>query len=173
MITVQHSEEFLSLAAINAIAAIAGVELGCSIHDYGIDGTIQEMRDDPFCGKIPSLTIDYQLKASINWKQENGYIIYDLNVKNYNKLISRLKDKATNVPFLLILLCLPKKQEEWLSVCTEEIILRKCCYWYTVSDSENYSNNKDKIRIKIPDSNIFLPETVIKMFEDRRGKDEF
>lgn len=168
----QHSEEFLSISAITGIAAMAGVELECSIHDYGVDGTIREIRYDPFCGRVPSLTMDYQMKASINWEQRDGYIIYDLEVKNYNQLISRLKDRASNTPFLLILLCLPK-EEEWLSICSEEMKLRKCCYWYTVSDSDDYSDNSSTVRIKIPVSNILLPETITKMFEDRRGKDEF
>jgi Domain of unknown function (DUF4365) len=68
MITVQHSVEFLSIAAMNAIASLAGVELECSTHDDGIDGTIREIRDDPLIGKIPCLTMDYQLKSTINWK---------------------------------------------------------------------------------------------------------
>jgi hypothetical protein len=66
-----------------------------------------------------------------------------------------------------------KKRTEWLSICSEEIILRKCCYWYEVSELNNISNKKYTIRLKIPASNILLPETIIKMFEDRRGKDEF
>lgn len=173
MITVQHSEEFLSIAAINAIASIAGVELECSTHDNGIDGTIREMRDDSFVGKVPSLTMDYQLKSTINWKYKDKHIVYDLEVKNYNKLIYRSKDSASNTPYLLILLCLPKERKEWLSICPEEIVLRKCCYWYVVSESDDYSDNKNTTRIKIPASNILLPETITKMFEDRRGKDEF
>jgi len=83
MITVQHSEEFLSIAAMNAIAAMAGVELEFSTHDYGIDGTIRELRDYPGVGKIPSLTMDYQLKSTINWQCKGDYIHYSLEVKNY------------------------------------------------------------------------------------------
>lgn len=139
MITVQHSEEFLSIAAVNAIASIAGVELECSTHDNGIDGTIREICDDPLIGKIPGLTMDYQLKASINWKFKDEHIIYDLKVKNYNKMIKRVKDHSSNTPYILILLCLPKERTGWLNICAEEIILRKCCYWYVVSETDDFT----------------------------------
>ncbi|MCC4771047.1 DUF4365 domain-containing protein [Methanosarcina sp. DH2] len=173
MITMQHSEEFLSIAAMNAIAAMAGVELECrATHDYGIDGTIREIRDFPAIGKVPGLTMDYQLKSTVNWNCRKDFIIYNLEVKNYNKMVIRFKDNIAKTPYVLILLCLPKKRDEWLSISPEEIILRKCCYWYEVSADDDISENEYTITIKIPKNNIFLPETISKMFEYMRCGDE-
>lgn len=172
MITVQHSEEFLSIAAMNAIAAMAGVELEFSTHDYGIDGTVRELRDYPGIGKIPSLTMDYQLKSTVNWKCRGNYIFYNLEVKNYNKMVARFQDPISKTPYILILLCLPKNREEWLSISPEEIILRKCCYWYEVSEKDDISGNENKITIKIPKNNIFVPDIISKKFEDWRCGNE-
>lgn len=172
MITVQHSEEFLSIAAMNAIAAVAGVELEFSTHDYGIDGTIRELHDYPEMKNVPGLTMDYQLKSTVNWNCRGDYIIYNLEVKNYNKMVLRYRDPIARIPYILILLCLPKDREEWLSISPEEIILRKCCYWYEVSEHDDISGNERTIVIKIPKNNIFLPATISKKFEDWRCGDE-
>jgi len=87
-------------------------------------------------------------------------------------MVARFQDPISKTPYILILLCLPKDREEWLSISPEEIILRKCCYWYEVSEGDDISGNERTIAIKIPKNNIFVPNTISKKFEDWRCGDE-
>lgn len=57
--------------------------------DYGFDGTFRSIRTRGSRFVTQGLAVDFQLKASINYIIEAEYIVYDLDVKNYNDLIER------------------------------------------------------------------------------------
>ena len=85
----QTVEELLSLAHVQAIAGQAGVSMSYFDLDYGFDGTFRSLRARGSRLVTQGLAVDFQLKASVNYLIEPKYIVYDLDVKNYNDLIER------------------------------------------------------------------------------------
>src|SRR5271165_2537396 len=92
--------------------------------DYGLDGHFRSVVIRGGRRVTSGHPLDFQAKASINWELVNHEIIYDLEAKTYNDLVSRSDAEAT---LILVLLCLPKVQAEWYSTTVSETTLRHCC----------------------------------------------
>ena len=151
MLTQQHREELLSRAYILSISACAkvNVSLGQWEFDYGIDGSFQEI-DENY--SQTGIDLDFQIKASVNWKVvKKSMVSYKLKSRAYNKLVAR------SVPAMLILLALPRNENEWCVLSEESAILRKCCYWTFLKGD---STNSDQT-IYFPIDNILTPEIIV------------
>jgi hypothetical protein len=162
MLTDQHIEEALSRAYVQAIASRAGINIGSSQLDYGVDGTFTTIQIVNGRRVETGFHIDYQLKASTKWKLDENYIVYDLEAKTYNDLINRAGKKRVS-PLVLILLCLPESIEQWLENDEEQLRLRRCCYWTMLSGSP--TKNKYKVRVRIPRMQLLTPKTLRELFE--------
>ncbi len=79
--------------------------------DYGFDGTVRSIRARGSRLVTQGLAVDFQLKASINCLIESEYIIYDLDVKNYNDLIER-RLSSNGIPCILLLKTLPASRDK-------------------------------------------------------------
>lgn len=110
------------------------------------------------------VSFDCQLKATVNWKEEETSIVYDLEADTYNKIIYRHQNST--IPCILVLLCLPTEEAEWLHISEEELKLRKCCYYLYINGEP--TNNKETIRIRIPRTNVFSPDAVKELVEKVR-----
>jgi hypothetical protein len=130
------------------------------VYDYGVDGhfvgvAIRNQR------RIDSgFVLDFQAKASIKWEQKNGCIVYDLEAKTYNDIVSRTSAETT---LILILLCLPKEQENWHSVESTSTNLQHCCYWHSFSG--DVTENTESKRIFIPVENRLTPAVLSGLLE--------
>ena len=72
--------------------------------------------------------IDLQLKATTNLAgSQDGRYPFPLKRRNYDLL----RDE-TQTPRLLVVLDLPKNEDQWLTVSTEELVLRRCAYWLSL-----------------------------------------
>lgn len=111
MLPQQSVEELLSLAHVQAIAGQAGVSMSYFDLDYGFDGTVRSIRARGSRLVTQGLAVDFQLKASINCLIESEYIIYDLDVKNYNDLIER-RLSSNGIPCILLLKTLPASRDK-------------------------------------------------------------
>ena len=158
MITVQHRKEGLSRAYVQAVVSQAGMTVTWpqSGDDYGVDGTIRQIVDRGDRLLTQGFALDFQLKATTVWEQKNDEIIYDLEAKTYNDLVVRQGTHA--VPLLLMVFCLPKVESQWLEVNEEFLLLRKCCYWVFITGSQ--TENAATQRIRLPDSQIFTPQSL-------------
>jgi len=109
--------------------------------------------------------LKFQLKATT----ENSVIVsddnlkYDLEAKNYNDLIMRRNTKS---PLILVLFILPTNQTEWLIVSENELISKKCAYWYIPQQNEATTENTDTKRIVINKNNLVNPESLNQLFEE-------
>ena len=124
MLTIQHIQEDLSRAYIQAVAAKAGVNLalGTQAHDYGVDGTFHQVEvlhrvnseGMSYTRRLNSgFNLEFQCKASRNWRVQSDAIAYDLEVKTYNDLIHR-STHTNATPLILILMCLPADERKCL-----------------------------------------------------------
>jgi hypothetical protein len=150
-LTREHCKEDLSCAYIAAVAAKAGFNCGRpGGHDYGFDLEISGV--DVIEGRrVPSpYTLRISAKASQNFIISDDYLLYDLEVKDYNWLIQ----KNRGIPVILVLYCMPRDENEWLSVYEASTTLKYCGYWKSLRGMPP-SSNKETVRITISRDQIF------------------
>ena len=160
LLSTQDQEEALSRVYVRAVAARAGY--ATSMDDYDRDGVDIEIR----AGGSMSPALDLQLKATVNLRNAaDGSFRYDLDVTNYEKL-----RVPTQTPRLLVVLALPRNEEQWLSISEDELVLRRCAYWLNLKD-EPETNNNASITVSIPERNIFDVDALhMLMDQSRRGR---
>ena len=151
MITKQHRQEQLSRAYVHAVAAHAGLIFEPVTTDYGVDGSIRVVQKREGRRLLCGHSLDVQLKATTNWVFEDDEVVYDVEAKTYNDLVDRFNEPR-GTPMVLILMCLPKDEVEWLSITTEQLILRHCCFWCRIGGTR--TSNTATQRIRIPRSHM-------------------
>lgn len=169
---IQNIEESLSVSYVSAVAAKAGASLDIPSRDFGVDVGIREIvkivDDNGNISLVPwPVAFDCQLKATKNWEDKDDKIVYAIDVNTYNKLIHRQNHSIT--PCILVLLCLPKEEKDWLSITENELILRKCCYYYIIKGDP--TDNTSTITIRIPKENLFTPDAVNDLIEKSKKGD--
>lgn len=135
--------------------------------DYGLDGHFRSVVIRGARRVTSGHPLDFQAKASANWELMNNEIVYDLEAKTYNDLVSRSDAEATLV---LVLLCLPKNQSEWHISTASETTLRHCCYWYVIRGE--ITDNTATKRIFIPCENLLTPENLKMLLVAERTRRE-
>ena len=70
-----------------------------------------------------------------------------------------------------MVLVLPKEHDDWLTVDSEKLIARTCCYWCNLLPLEGVENEKKK-RIEIYTSNLLPPDTLKKLMEKAAKREE-
>ena len=155
----EHLQERLSYAYVEAVVARAGAALAVP-HDYGDDGHIQLINRLPngkYCNT--GYLFHCQIKASTTTTIQNDVIAYEMEVEAYNKLASW----EGHAPILLLLLRLPDRYEDWISISEERMILQQCCYWY--HNLGPCTENTSTKTIHVPRTQIFTPESVTDWLE--------
>ena len=130
--------------------------------DYGVDGSVRALEQRGTRIRETGLGFDFQSKSTIDWEINGTDIVYDLEVNAYNDLAERAG--SGGLPFLLVLLCLPKNEAGWLDVSADKLILQKCAYWAKLDGA--LTDNVGTRRVRIPVANIFTPEAVIGILRD-------
>jgi hypothetical protein len=169
MITTAHTQEALSRACIHAVAASAGVNYSLgSEFDYGFDGTFRPVVIRNGQRRIESgFPLDFQLKCSWNWAANSTHVSYQLKTKTYNDLVTR---EPSGVGAVLILMCLPEPDaDEWVSITEESIVLRKCCYFTTVTGVPIPNENSTKL-ILIPRTNLLNAISLLEALKAERER---
>lgn len=145
------------MAHIGAIAGDAGVNLaGVRPHDYGVDGTFRPVALRGKRRVESGFGLDFQAKATTVWRHDGEHVVYDLESKTFNDLVSRAPDLPR---CLLILLCLPKDRIEWLSAAEQQVTLRNCCYWSFLAGTPT-GREDSTVRIWIPRAQVLTPDAV-------------
>ena len=152
-------EEALSRAYVQAVAADAGYVVASLDFDRdGIDYVIKaggRMR--------PSLGI--QLKATTQLGEPHeGHYRYALKRRNYDLL-----REPTQTPRVLVVLTLPQDEAEWLTVTDEELVLRRCAYWVSLSNLPE-TDNRTSVTVSLPAHQRFDVAALRDLMEQsRRG----
>lgn len=169
MLTEEHIKEAISQKFIELIASNNGFGTDKPIQDYGTDLSISE-KDFRLVNEKKILydtgrELKIQLKSTTEKSItiEKGIIKYDLDIKAYNDLIIR---KAAKTPLILLLFILPNDRGKWVNITENELIARKCAYWYLPDEQDKLTENKSSKRISISVNNIFNNEALIYLFEN-------
>lgn len=130
--------------------------------DYGVDGSVRTLEQRGTRIRETGLGFDFQSKSTTDWAINGTEIVYDLEVNAYNDLVERAG--SGGLPFLLVLLCLPKNEVGWLNVSADKLILQKCAYWAKLNGA--LTDNAATRRIRIPVANVFTPKAVVGILRD-------
>ncbi|MEI6075302.1 MAG: DUF4365 domain-containing protein [Verrucomicrobiota bacterium] len=172
MITEEHTKEALSRAYVQAIAGRAGINASISDRefDYGIDGTFNEVHVRALPNGKNRLVEsgfkwDFQLKCTVKWEVEGTDLVYDLAAKSYNDLAIRAATVGTTAA-VLIILCLPPDLNNWMALDEDQLILRKCGYWYRINGQP--TDVTTPVTIRIPRAQIFSADALRQLFTTLR-----
>jgi Domain of unknown function (DUF4365) len=159
LMAVTDREEALSRAYVAAVAAGAGYIT--AIMDFDRDGVDIQIR----AGGSMRPSLDIQLKATINLGEpKGGAFRFPLKRRNYDLLLAE-----TMVPRILVVLDLPKNQDDWLQITPDSLILRRCAYWASPGGWSE-TGNKESVTILIQSQNRFDVDSLKALMEQaRRG----
>jgi len=173
LLTKNHAQEGLSRAYIHALTAAARIHLTMGAEfDYGFDGSFDAIEENEYDDAGTTRTdyikagfpIEFQLKCSADWTVDGDHIVWTIKTRAYNKLARRSTDA---VPALLILMCLPGAEEDWVVANEESLLLRKCCFYFSIEGAPIPNNNSTK-QLRIPRSNLLSPTSLSSMLDARR-----
>ncbi|MDR2117151.1 MAG: DUF4365 domain-containing protein [Planctomycetaceae bacterium] len=141
----------LSFSYLHAVVSRAGgicEQTNRDADNMGIDARLT------FSGKkkIKIIDINVQLK-SIRQKPiiVDNKIHYSLTAKQFDKYTQK-----STTPFLFILFHVPDNPKDWLSLSENELILKKCSYWTSLTGAPPCEGNSTTIFI--PTKNLFSVE---------------
>ncbi len=169
MMTEEHIKEALSLRYIELVAAFNGYKTSSSHPDYGTDLEIKEVDFRIENQHKRYLETGRELKFQLKATTENSIVFedeiikYDLNSSTYNDLLTR---KNTKSPLILILFVLPSDKTNWLNISDNELITRKCAYWFFPDKTELLTANSATKRISINRKNFISNESLNQLFEN-------
>ena len=145
MLTVPDQKEGLSLVYVKALATRAGFLTAVPEPDRdSVDLRIQ-------AGGSRRPALDLQLKATTNLgESQAGFLRFRLNTKNYGDL--RVE---TQTPRLLVVLELPGDESQWMTLTTEELVLRRRAYWLSLQQGHDEVVGQQTVTVRIPAGNLF------------------
>lgn len=142
-------KEQFSNAFLLATAAVAG----CSVAKPSVDN---DSIDWTLSNRLPRRPkLDVQLKCTSDNDDHEEFIPYSLKRKNYDDLI--VTDLIS--PRALIVVSVPDKIEEWVSLTRTELILRRCARWLSLAGMEP-TENATSITVYIPQWQRFTVESL-------------
>jgi hypothetical protein len=158
--TEQDIMEEISKGYLELIANRKGY-FNCISRDYGTDLTIRRAKINSARKRYLTTgkAIDIQVKAvsekyiSGFTDPEEDYVKYSLEVKNYNDLIDRANEAGSLIPLILAVFVMPDDKSLWLQVNLEDLIVRKCAFWYQIPTGAIHSSNKKTVTIDVPKTN--------------------
>ena len=160
LLTSNDREEALSRAYAHAVAARAGYTTAVYSEDRdGVDIRIQ-------AGGAMRPAIELQLKATINLGEpdEGGYFHFPLKLRNYDLLSIQ-----TQTPRLLVVLDLPKEENQWMTITSDELVLRHRAYWLSLEGREE-TTNLTSITVLIPKENVLNVESLRMLMAQSRTR---
>ena len=154
-------KEGLSVAYVKALAARAGFSTAVPEPDRdSVD--VRIMAGGP---RRPAL--DLQLKATTDLAEaQDGFRRFRLRIKNYDDL--RVE---TQTPRLLVVLDLPQDEAQWMTVTTEELVLRRRAYWVSLQQGHEEVVRQETVTVRIPEGNVFDVATLQTLMERSRTGD--
>jgi hypothetical protein len=163
-LTRNDRQEGLSRAYVHAIAARCGLGSSTPKPDYGVDLSLHHITIRGKRRVESGYRLDIQAKSTVQASRDETHLSYDLDAKSYDDL------RLAAGPRILVVLLLPKKEEEWSAQTENELILRHCVYWLSL-EGRAATKNRRKVRLLIPRANVFSVEGLLAILERiKRGE---
>ncbi|MEU1620354.1 DUF4365 domain-containing protein [Streptomyces sp. NPDC008238] len=141
--------ETLQVGYLHAVAAAAGCSLAQPFPDNGIDWHISHSShghdvDD-------EVTIKVQLKCTYQVAPRPPGPTFAFTLENEH--LVKLARNPVSVHKILVVMLVPRTQEEWLRAGHDRLELRHCCYWTNLAGQAVTGRRKTTVRI--PTARIF------------------
>ncbi|MCY4368669.1 MAG: DUF4365 domain-containing protein [bacterium] len=151
-------KEALSRVYVKALAACAG----CATSVPEPDRDSVDLRIHG--GGLLRPALDLQLKATTNIAEpRDGLLPFRLSIKNYRDL-----SEDTQTPRLLVVLELPTNERLWMTVQSEELVLRRRAYWLSLQWDHDEVVGQESITVYIPERNVLDVEVLQDLMERSR-----
>lgn len=154
--TLNDVKERLSVGVVTLIAARAG----CEVNEYRVDRTSRDLTISPIAGR--PVSIDVQLKSTVNLIYDGAHVKYDLDIKNYNDL----RRMDVGVARILIVVDLHEDAVRWVRATNKHLLFDKCAYWLSLYGAPA-TNNKSTIRVEMPRTQVLTPSELESIIERR------
>ena len=161
LLTVPDQKERLSLVYVKALAARTGFVTSVPEPDRdSVDLRIQ-------AGGPRRPALDLQLKATaVLDEPQAGFVPFRLAIKNYDDLRAE-----TQTPRLLVVFELPRDESRWMTVTSEELVLRRRAYWLSLQQGDAGDAGQQTVTVRIPEHNVFDVDALRELMEQsRRGE---
>lgn len=136
---INQRKEWFSRAFLTAVSAAAGYPVEFRLNDVGgVDATVHD----------GGVSVDFQLKATSSFCDDETDIAYDLDVRTYDLL----RDNVRSAPGYLAVVLIPIAERNWLQQSSKRLLLRHCGYWLDLTGSPS-SPNRTKVRVHLPRKN--------------------
>ena len=161
LLSVPDQKEGMSLVYAKAMA----IRAGYSISEPQPDRDSVDLRIQAGGPRRPAL--DLQLKATVDLGEpQAGLRAFRLSMKNYDDL-----RVITQTPRLLVVLDLPTDESQWMTVTTEELVLRRRAYWLSLQEGHDEVVGQQTVTVRIPAQNVFNVDALRTLMErSRRGQ---
>ncbi|MCL2731683.1 MAG: DUF4365 domain-containing protein [Actinomycetia bacterium] len=141
--------ETLQVGYLHAVAAAAGCSLAQPFPDDGIDWHISHRSrthavDD-------EVTIKVQLKCTYQTAPNPPGPTFAFTLDNDH--LAKLARTPVSVHKILVVMLVPRTQEEWLRAGHDRLELRHCCYWTNLAGHS--VTGRYKTTVRIPTARIF------------------
>lgn len=141
--------ETMQVGYLHAVAAAAGCSLAQPFPDNGIDWHLSHSSrahavDD-------EVTIKVQLKCTYQVAPCPAGPTFAFTLENEH--LAKLARNPASVHKILVVMLVPRTQEEWLRASHDRLELRHCCYWTNLAG--HAVTGKRKTTVRIPTSRIF------------------
>lgn len=147
-------KELYSYAYITAIAASAQCEVLVPKMDYdSLDALVLPTRG----GRLP---LSVQLKATARECFEDGEVVFDLPIKNYDDL----RSPERGIPSLLVVLHLPREEDEWVTHQPDLLLLRNSAYYLNLVGRPAV-DNEERVRVRIPIAQRLTKESLLDLLQ--------
>ncbi|MFI9581651.1 DUF4365 domain-containing protein [Streptomyces sp. NPDC052236] len=141
--------ETLQVGYLHAVAAAAGCSLSQPFPDNGIDWHVSHSSaghtvDD-------EVTIKVQLKCTYQVAPRPAGPGFSFTLDNDH--LVKLARTPVSVHKILVVMLVPRTQDEWLRATHDQLDLRHCCYWINLAGHPVTGRRRTNVRI--PTSRIF------------------
>jgi hypothetical protein len=141
--------ETLQVGYLHAVAAAAGCSLAQPFPDNGIDWHISHSSHGH--GIDDEVTIKVQLKCTYQVAPRPPGATFAFTLENEH--LVKLARNPVSVHKILVVMLVPRTQEEWLRASHDRLELRHCCYWTNLAG--HAVTGKRKTTVRIPTARIF------------------
>jgi hypothetical protein len=125
-----------------------------------VDRTSRDVTITPIAGA--PVSIDAQLKCTVNLIHTATTVKYDLEVKNYNDL----RETEVGTARILIVVDLHSSESRWLRAGPRHLVFDRCAYWVSLYGAPATAN-ATRVRVEIPKGQVLTPTELARIMELR------
>jgi hypothetical protein len=152
-------QEWFSWAFVQSVAAAAGLVADVKPIDSN-QMDVQISTWYPLNGSVRTIALQLKSTYSPEFVESDAYVVHDLEAPRYNRLL-----EPSNVPRFFVIVAVPAPDAGLVTCQPDDAILRATAWWGTVDGDPVDDPDSKKKRVKLPTSQRFDRDGLLKMLE--------